>query len=247
MFLVLEDNMVFDVLGVEEDKIKYIMDTRSRLYPLQPRGLGTTMKESLISYITRLSEAHCTDVGSLISYECSPVFETPRIYSHHSSRVTSTFYKDAFSINCFGTICSDMENAIAKLTQRSDITEMNLNKWLFVPKNKSIVKKHKHWCPQCYYEWEKEGKPIYDPLIWSIEMIKICPVHKTLLQTSCPNCIREIPIIHHRSMVSHCVHCFHSLVAINEDKVMKEDELLFQEWLTDNVRELLVCTKDFVG
>ena len=116
---------MFEALSIDEDIIKSIMNTRSRLYALQPRGLGTAMKESLVSYLTRLSEAHCTDVGSLISYECAPIFENPRIYSNHSSKVTSVFYKDAASINCFGTICTDMENALIKLTQRSDISEMN--------------------------------------------------------------------------------------------------------------------------
>lgn len=238
---------MFDVLSIDEDKVKHIMDTRSRLYPLQPRGLGTAMKEGLVSYITRLSEAHCTDVGSLVSYECSPNFENPRIYSYQSNKVNSSFYKDAYSINCFGAICTDMEYALTKLTQRSDISEMNLNKWVFTPRNKAIVKKQKHWCMQCYSEWEKEGKDLYDPLLWSIELIKICPVHKTLLQTSCPGCNMEIPIINHRSLISHCIYCFKSLVSVNEVRLVEsEDELLFQVWLCDSIGNLLMYPKEFV-
>ncbi|MCK8488277.1 TniQ family protein [Paenibacillus sp. MBLB2552] len=238
---------MFDVLSIDEDKVKHIMDTRSRLYPLQPRGLGTAMKEGLVSYITRLSEAHCTDVGSLVSYECSPNFENPRIYSYQSNKVNSSFYKDAYTINCFGAICTDMEYALTKLTQRSDISEMNLNKWVFTPRNKAIVKKQKHWCIQCYSEWEKEGKALYDPLLWSIELIKICPVHKTLLQTSCSGCNMQIPIINQRSLLSHCIYCFKSLVSVNEVRLVEsEDELLFQVWLCDSIGKLLMYSKEFV-
>lgn len=243
----MEDNLLFDVLIIDEDKIKHIMETRSRLYPLQPRGLGTAMKEGLVSYITRLSEAHCTDVGSLVSYECSPNFANPRVYSYHSNKVTSSFYKDASSINCFGAICTDMEVTLTKLTQRSDISEMNLNKWTFIPRNKGIVKKQKHWCMQCYFEWKKEGEALYDPLIWSIELIKICPVHKTLLQTSCPGCNMEIPIINHRSLLSHCIYCLKSLVSVNEVRIVEsEDELLLQVWLCDNIGKLLMYPREFV-
>jgi hypothetical protein len=239
--------MAFSGFLEDDEKINYILSTRSRLYPLEPRGLGSFMKEGLISYITRLSEAHCIEVGTLVSYECSSNFGVPRIYSYHSNKVMSTFYKDATSINGFGSISLEMEKAIKKLTLRSDIEEMNLNKWVFIPRNKSIVKRYKHWCSQCYSEWKEAGVPIYDPLIWSINLLKICPVHKTLLQTSCPKCFREIPIIHHRSMISHCIYCFNSLITnIENQATMSEEEQLFQEWLSESLGSMLVCEKEFV-
>jgi hypothetical protein len=37
----------------------------SRLYPLEPIGVGTPLVESLTGYIARLAEAHCVSTGVL--------------------------------------------------------------------------------------------------------------------------------------------------------------------------------------
>jgi len=39
---------------------------RSRLYSLQPVGVGTGMVESLTGYVARLAEAHSVSVGDLV-------------------------------------------------------------------------------------------------------------------------------------------------------------------------------------
>ncbi|MEM9271562.1 MAG: hypothetical protein AAGA80_01180, partial [Cyanobacteria bacterium P01_F01_bin.143] len=41
--------------------------TRSRLYHLEPVGIGTPHVESLTSYISRLAEAHCLYPHSLVT------------------------------------------------------------------------------------------------------------------------------------------------------------------------------------
>src|SRR5258708_30853921 len=42
---------------------------RSRLYPLEPIGLGTPLVESLTGYVARLADAHCVSTGTLYSKE----------------------------------------------------------------------------------------------------------------------------------------------------------------------------------
>ena len=45
---------------------------RSRLYWLEPKGIGTPYIESIISYITRLAEKHSVPVYALVNYELVP-------------------------------------------------------------------------------------------------------------------------------------------------------------------------------
>ena len=48
---------------------------RSRLYQLNPVGIGTTYVESLTSFTNRLAEAHCLLPGILMTREIAIVFD----------------------------------------------------------------------------------------------------------------------------------------------------------------------------
>src|SRR2546427_5615316 len=45
---------------------------RSRLYSLEPIGIGTPEVESVSSYLNRLAQAHCVTVSALITHELLP-------------------------------------------------------------------------------------------------------------------------------------------------------------------------------
>ena len=45
--------MAFSGFLEDDEKINYILSTRSRLYPLEPRGLGSFMKEGLITQLSQ--------------------------------------------------------------------------------------------------------------------------------------------------------------------------------------------------
>ena len=60
---------VYDVQDLENPFIP----SRSRLYHLEPIGIGTPLVESLTSYISRLAEAHCVSPKSLVINEILPV------------------------------------------------------------------------------------------------------------------------------------------------------------------------------
>lgn len=46
---------------------------RSRLYSLEPIGIGTALVESLSGYVARLAEAHSVSVGDLVGRVLSDV------------------------------------------------------------------------------------------------------------------------------------------------------------------------------
>jgi hypothetical protein len=50
----------------------------SRLYSLEPMGIGTAQVESLTSYLGRLAVAHRVSVSKLILEEIAPLFRQPR-------------------------------------------------------------------------------------------------------------------------------------------------------------------------
>src|ERR1051326_3414193 len=34
------------------------------------------------------------------------------------------------------------------------------------------------WCSVCYYDWQQNDQPIYQPLLWMLHIMKICPRHR---------------------------------------------------------------------
>jgi len=50
----------------------------SRLYALEPMGIGTAQVESLTSYLGRLAVAHRVSMSKLMMEEIAPVFRPPK-------------------------------------------------------------------------------------------------------------------------------------------------------------------------
>ena len=65
---------------------------RSRLYFLEPIGVGTPYIESLSSYLTRLSQEHCVTPKKLIMGEIAPLIMVNNYRSEMLSKNVSTIF-----------------------------------------------------------------------------------------------------------------------------------------------------------
>jgi len=62
------------------------LPSRSRLYCLEPAGIGTPYVESLTSYITRLAATHHISPTTLIKREILPLHDQGAIDPNHPTR-----------------------------------------------------------------------------------------------------------------------------------------------------------------
>jgi hypothetical protein len=70
-----------------------------------------------------------------------------------------------------------------------------------------LVRKGRAWCPACMDESKKGDHPFYDRLLWAVEVIKRCPVHKIALESNCPHCGRLQAHYHHLGQMLLCYVC----------------------------------------
>jgi hypothetical protein len=49
----------------------------------------------------------------------------------------------------------------------------------------------RRWCPHCFFKDVSSGLPPYDRLLWSIDLVRYCPVHNVPLAIVCPGCRRS--------------------------------------------------------
>ena len=203
---------------------------RSRLYSLAPMGIGSSQVESLTSYVMRLAEAHAVSPGTLIRQEIFPnLLVTPK-------RPT---FGGVHSLNGMGSCFEQWVSLLEQLTARRDLRQLTLLHWNSALACAGVLRRHRAWCPRCYQEWRDRSRTTYEPLLWTLAPVTICPTHEVSLEKHCPHCRQRLLLLSARARPGFCTHCNGWLgdeVPISvESKQPTEDE----RWVARAVGELL--------
>ena len=232
------------------------LSPRSRLFRLEPIGIGTPDVECLTSYVARLAAEHCVSPRKLL---CKEVLAPAGKATVHYS--TSSIFS-ASLINGMGQLAALTVNTLERLTLRDDLRYMTMLSWGNVLSTHLLLRTNKAWCHICYGEWLNEGEPIYDPLVWAFKSISLCSRHHEPLRQLCPYCKRKLPLLTTFSYPGFCSKCQMWLGATvnggqqDDEKLGTSTERIKQITEAYSIGELLSCTvkllplpelKDFVA
>ncbi|MBW4534277.1 MAG: TniQ family protein [Pleurocapsa minor HA4230-MV1] len=107
--------------------------------------------------------------------------------------------------------------------------------------SRKLLRKSKAWCSHCYEQWQKTGKTIYEPLLWSFEAITVCPKHFQPLANKCPKCERSVPWLTGKSQVGFCSRCDCWLGSYSQNHHShNEFDLAESIWIAQNLAEVLL-------
>ena len=203
--------------------------------------MGTPWVESLTSYLTRVASAHGVFPGVLINKMIAPLVPgySPYKRKHDLFRIGGG---RSMLFNGVGLPATSTVQVLETLTLRTDLRYLT-----FLPlapvlpgKAKSVVRFTKAWCPGCYEEWYETAQMLYDPLLWALQAISICPRHLCRLSTRCPyqECARPLPGVAWRSRVGYCSYCQRWLGVVpqraKEQSPSHQDaEWQWQQWVAD--------------
>jgi hypothetical protein len=216
---------------------------RSELYRLAPIGVGSAQVEGLASYLMRLAEAHHVGLGVLVD-RVGADLPTPCRYRTPALRVERLCERWRETANIEFTL-RDWVWAIEKLTLRTDIGLLTMLGWAELIDLRSVYRYLRTWCPSCYEEWAATGQPIYEPLMWNIQEVKICPRHLRPLRQECSHCHRSQCAVLRSSRVGHCARCGAWLGASEDEGALpgpEELDLKRQRWIAINIGELASVT-----
>lgn len=205
---------------------------RSRLYNLAPLGLNGSLVESLTSYLCRLANEHHVEVGALIQYSIAPVLGK-RYISDDKSRSISSFLRYAGPINGNGTMASDWVGALEALTLRADLALLTLLAGANALSQRDLLQPVRQWCPMCYEVWRRLDAIIYEPLLWSINGITVCPEHRHSLERCCPYCSSSLPWLTWCSRPGYCSTCGRWLGKADGNGQVKEKDMYIAETVGD--------------
>ena len=222
---------------------------RSRLFHLEPLGIGTPETESLTGYVARLAEAHGVATRQLVIHEILPLLDRPHLATTLDQSLLSAFWRnETRALNGTRTLAQSLVRALEHLTGRRDLLFLTMLPWAEVLPAYHLQRPSRAWCPACYETWRQAGQPVCEPLIWTLRSVTACPRHRRRLRSICPypDCDRPSPILGARSRPGYCARCGRWLGCTQDgnlvvDEALPEDALQAQTWIVHAVGELLAA------
>jgi hypothetical protein len=201
---------------------------RSRLYNLEPVGIGSAFVESLSSYIYRLADAHFLRPRVLLNKEIMPTIYSNcgSVNNEYRIRKKSSFVTATMGV---GKTARATVSALETLTSRNTLRFLTMLTWRKMFPSQLLIKPFRSWCPQCLNVWRSSKGTIYEPLLWSIAVVCVCPIHLCRLEYECPNCSATFPHLVYTPRAGHCSKCGRWL-----GKLLRENTS--SEILTDDLR-----------
>jgi hypothetical protein len=211
----------------------------SRLYSLEPMGIGTAQVESLTSYLGRLAVAHRVSVSKLVLEEIAPLFRQPRARG-------SLLAANSRGLLRVNDLSKEFVWVLQRLTGRLDLPYLTILPWAQVMSSQETVHPQRAWCSGCLEEQRTRGEVIYEFLWWSFQCIEICPQHAQPLQTQCPHCHQQQAWLGARSQAGYCSACQTWLGIVPDPHHLKlpamtDLEWDWQCWLVEAIGELLAA------
>ncbi len=171
---------------------------RSRLYSLEPIGIGTALVESLSGYVARLAEAHSVSVGDLVGRVLSDVPNAqgaiiPPV-AKAGGRGGHGFRVCGYTVNGVTDRAKKWVHALEVATSRRDLWYLTLLPFRYALPD-HLFHRHRAWCAPCFEQWRLNGQTVYEPLLWAIKVSSHCPVHQRPLSHTCPCCGRALNLL----------------------------------------------------
>jgi transcriptional regulator with XRE-family HTH domain len=229
-----------------------ILPIRSRLFYVEPIGVGTGFVESLTSYSARLAAAHNVTHACLFGHEISPLIDRKHLRKSESrldrgAILAASFRTLTRAVNGTGVTARDYISSLEKLTGRTNLRCLTLATWANVIPQRHLLKSTKAWCPSCYEGFRKERVPVFEPLLWSLSTVTTCVKHRLRLRALCPRCDRTIPHLDSHSRPGFCSKCKGwlgqpQLARAQTGGDIAGKELEWQMWVTEQLCTLLSST-----
>lgn len=152
----------------------------SHYFSLAPLGVGTDQIECLSSYLSRMADAHGVTRHQLISHL--------RVWWKQRRRRILPRCEE-LTWNGYGPNVHIALQALRDATGQ-DLTDCTLIRLRGTCSGNCIssVRHTRYWCPACYQDDIRSDLPVYDRLVWQLQVSDRCAIHRHRLLNRCPSC-----------------------------------------------------------
>ena len=188
------------------------MKPRVPLYGCSPCEVGTPLVESLTGFVGRLAVARQLPASAIFEHLVRP--RVPEGVVRESLHLTSFLASEAVTYDGLGLSAQALVAALTELTGLPDLSHMTLLPWrgFLSPHNGALRwRRPKRWCCRCLADWRRNGRELWEPLLWRIAAVRRCPVHRIPFSDLCPRCRARQGVVPEIVPFGYCRKCGHSL------------------------------------
>lgn len=198
-------------------------------------GSGGFEQESLPSLFRRTCEFNQLTVGRVIRDLILP-----------ASGILTKSCISGRTADLFGCRTNDklekLIDAMYRLARFDHLEEHTLHRIIKISSvNDLRISKNRRWCGRCFEQDCDGSSGPYHRLLWTIDDVKVCPIHSTPLTEICPNCgAGPFPELVGRDISGYCPRCLKWLgVSSNEIDPLDDQHSHFLIWCARGYAGLL--------
>jgi DNA-binding XRE family transcriptional regulator len=204
----------------------------------------------------RLAEAHCVSVATFYRQVIYPAARADAEKQGPAERPCPVSMEGITKVgHCLNGLYSNAANPVRALERLTCVQGLHLLTWLPwepVLSRHSLLRQQRAWCPVCFDSWQGEGQTIYEPLLWTLQVVKLCPIHHCPLVELCPSCQRGIELLSNKARTGHCSRCRQWLGYAGEGRLPSQyqtenDQLNEQLRIAKSVGELIAKAPELTG
>lgn len=214
---------------------------RSTFYQMRPIGVGTPETECLTSYLARLAHAHHLAVGTFLQGYLIPYLKERCADS--ARRLQGFLLARTAPANGADALAAELVEVIELLTLTTGAQWTTLLCWGETCSRLGLLRHFRAWCANCYTE---QDEALYDPLLWMVGVVKVCPRHGRLLTEICRNCHQRLRLVQHRYLPGFCSACGTWLGASRARPAADESDDALQDrhyelWAAEQIGKLIAA------
>jgi hypothetical protein len=219
---------------------------RTRFYPLRAKGMDTPFVEGLTGYMRRLAAAHRVTVADLI---CDSHFDN--LFANPGDRRTRkhAFLASGYLLDGANDYTQKWIEALEAATGLRDLGSLTLSPFAGIS-FRSWLRRKRAWCPRCLsMQVQNNPDEVYEPLLWSIRLVSVCPVDLTPLVQQCPHCRASSTPFAGVAAPGHCGRCGGPLWDNSAANVVLTDRNsteIYKIWCSVHVALLLGASNEFI-
>jgi hypothetical protein len=192
------------------------------LPPLKLKGVSTSLVESVPSYLARMLWTTGVSLNHLAKFVARRA--GPGAGSTRTFMTADALHSIAISrIRELEVLTGERHLRCGSLWALSEIMSSNANVY---------GKNRRRWCPRCYGDWNNDS---YEPLVWRIDLLGVCPRHQCRMECTCPTCgsfQRDVYLQEHRLV---CCACGASLA----EGAISTKRPAFAQWIDEQILQLI--------
>lgn len=209
--------------------------------------------ESVTSHLQRVAEAHGVKPSTLLVRRIAPAwrdrFEQGRSAGDVAERLWPWFERDAYLLNGPGETGWRLATVLSELTGFPAIPAKSLRPLRPAVAATRLLARSRRFCRPCLQERADRGLEVYEPILWQVLDLQLCPTHVTRLRELCPwpDCGRAIAPLASDGRAGWCTHCHRWLGSNSDGETVSAEDAARFNWLASEVADLLVAGGPTIG